>query len=59
MYAIRSYYVIDVDIDAAVKQAVERYDDDLRGLLRQEKVRYNGVSHDAEQVTAKFSYNFV
>ncbi len=49
------HVVIDVDIDAAVKQAVERYDDDLRSLLRQEKVRYNGVSHDAEQVTAKFA----
>jgi preprotein translocase subunit SecD len=49
------HVVIDVDIEAAVGQAVERYDDDIRGQLRQEKLRYVGVSHDDLGVTVKFT----
>ena len=34
------HVLIDVDMDAAVAQARERYTNDIRTLLRKEKVRY-------------------
>lgn len=34
------HFLMEVDMDAAVSQAVERYVGDLRTLLRQEKIRY-------------------
>jgi preprotein translocase subunit SecD len=49
------HVLIDVDIEAAVKQSVARYDDDIRNRLRQERLRYLGVSHDDHAVTVKFS----
>jgi preprotein translocase subunit SecD len=48
------YVLIDVDMDAAVQQAVERYTDDIRTLLRNEKVRYLGVSSKGDAVLVKF-----
>ena len=48
------YVLIDVDMDAAVQQAVERYTDDIRTLLRNEKVRYLGVTNKDNAVLVKF-----
>ncbi len=48
------HVLIDVDMDAAVHQAVERYSGDIRGLLRNEKVRYLGVTREGDQVMVKF-----
>jgi len=38
------HVLIDVDMDAAVKQATERYAGDIRTLLRNEKLRYVTVA---------------
>ena len=48
------YVLIDVDMDAAVQQAIERYTDDIRTLLRNEKVRYLRVSNEGDAVLVKF-----
>ncbi len=48
------HVLIDVDIDAAVKQAVERYQSDIRTALRKEKIRYVTVTQQGSSVMAKF-----
>jgi preprotein translocase subunit SecD len=48
------HVLIDVDIDAAVAQARERYTNDIRTLLRKEKVRYLSVGTDGERIIIKF-----
>jgi preprotein translocase subunit SecD len=48
------HVVIDVDIDAAVDQALERYLGDARTQLRDNKVRYLSVSREGGSIVAKF-----
>ncbi len=48
------HVLIDVDMDAAVKQAVERYAGDIRTLMRNEKLRYVTVSKGDSSVSIKF-----
>lgn len=48
------HVLIDVDMEAAVNQALERYTGDIRILLRKEKVRYLTVTKDRGQVVVKF-----
>lgn len=40
------HFLLEVDMDAAVKQAEERYNDDVRLSLRNEKIRYQSVTKD-------------
>ena len=37
------HFLLEVDMEAAVRQAEERYVNDLRSLLRKEKIRYKSV----------------
>jgi preprotein translocase subunit SecD len=48
------HVLIDVDMDAAIMQAVERYSGDIRTLLRTEKLRYTSVSQKGEELIIKF-----
>ncbi len=48
------HVLIDVDIDAAVKQALERYQGDIRTLLRENKLRYVTVAKKGSAVLVKF-----
>jgi len=48
------HVLIDVDMDAAVDQALERYTGDIRTLLREEKVRYVTVTRAQGRVSVKF-----
>ena len=48
------HVLIDVDMDAAVDQALERYTGDIRTLLRNEKVRYLTVTRGQGRVRVKF-----
>ncbi len=48
------YVLIDVDMDAAVEAAVERYTGDIRTLLRGEKIRYITVSRQGTEILVKF-----
>jgi len=48
------HVLIDVDMEAAVNQAMERYTGDIRILLRKEKVLYLTATKDRGQVVVKF-----
>ena len=43
------HFLMEVDVDSAVKQAEERYIGDFRGLLRENKVRYARVVRYANE----------
>jgi preprotein translocase subunit SecD len=49
------YFLMEVDMDAAVRQAEERYTGDLRSLLRDQKIRYQSVEHTPQGVEIKFA----
>ena len=46
------HFLMEVDVDAAVKQAEERYISEFRGLLRENKVRYANISRVAGEAGA-------
>jgi preprotein translocase subunit SecD len=48
------HFLLEVDMNAAIKQAQDRYEGEFRGELRQARIRYLGVSRDAEGVSVKF-----
>ncbi|NOU21204.1 MAG: protein translocase subunit SecD, partial [Methyloglobulus sp.] len=47
------HFLLEVDMDAAVKQAEERYTEDLRLALRDAKIRYLSVAKDSEFIKVK------
>jgi len=48
------HVLIDVDMETAARQAVDRYGDDIRTFLREEKLRYTTVRIDGNQVKVVF-----
>ncbi|MCF7970645.1 MAG: protein translocase subunit SecD, partial [Methylococcaceae bacterium] len=44
------HFLLEVDMDAALKQAEQRYNDDIRLALRTAKIRYKSVSFDSGAV---------
>ncbi len=48
------HVLIDVDMDAAVKQSMERYTSDIRTLMRKNKLRYSKVAQSIDTVTVSF-----
>ncbi|MCU7892619.1 MAG: protein translocase subunit SecD [Candidatus Thiodiazotropha sp. (ex Ustalcina ferruginea)] len=49
------HVLIDVDMEAAIEQAAERYSSDIRTLLREKKLRYIRISRENDQVMVKFN----
>ena len=49
------YFLLEVDMDAAVKQAIERYAGDLRTLLRENKIRYSQIRTENDGVRLMLS----
>ncbi len=49
------HVLIDVDMDAAVEQALERYTGDIRTELRNEKIRYLTVLRDKDRIAVRFN----
>jgi preprotein translocase subunit SecD len=49
------HVLIDVDMEAALEQAAERYSSDIRTLLREKKLRYIRISREGDQVVVKFN----
>jgi preprotein translocase subunit SecD len=47
------HFLLEVDMDAAVKQAEERYTEDLRIALRDKKIRYLSVSKEGGFIKLK------
>ncbi len=48
------HVLIDVDMDAAVTQAVERYTGDIRTLLRNDRIRYLTVGYEDDRIQVRF-----
>ncbi len=48
------HFLMEVDMDAAVKQSAERYASDLRTLLRDKKIRYVTIKRTQPGVEIKF-----
>ena len=48
------HVLIDVDMDAAIKDKVEAYTGDVRSTLRKAKIRYLTVKADANGINVKF-----
>jgi preprotein translocase subunit SecD len=48
------YFLLQVDMKAALDKAAERYVTDLRGLLRDKKIQYAGVSREGQDVVIRF-----
>ena len=44
------HFLLEVDMDAAVKQAEDRYNDDIRLALRTAKLRYQSVAKDKDTI---------
>jgi preprotein translocase subunit SecD len=49
------HVLIDVDMDAAIVKSMERFEENIRALLRKNKVRYSSVSHEGDTVVLKFN----
>ncbi|MCW8983116.1 MAG: protein translocase subunit SecD [Gammaproteobacteria bacterium] len=48
------HFLLEVDMDAAVTQAVARYVDDIRSTLRDKKIRYLTINNRDDQVEVRF-----
>lgn len=48
------HFMMQVDMEAAVRQAEERYAEDIRSLLRESKIRYLSVDRDNQTILVKF-----
>jgi preprotein translocase subunit SecD len=48
------HFLMEVDMDAAVEKALERYSSDLRGVLRKAKVRYISIRARDDALLVKF-----
>ncbi|MCW8958189.1 MAG: protein translocase subunit SecD, partial [Gammaproteobacteria bacterium] len=48
------HFLMEVDMDAAISQANERYVSDIRALLREDKVRYLTISAENNRVEVRF-----
>jgi preprotein translocase subunit SecD len=48
------HVLIDVDMEAALDKALERYTDEIRTALREEKIRYLTVTREQGQIEVRF-----
>jgi preprotein translocase subunit SecD len=48
------HFLLQVDIPAAIRQAEERYAEDIRSLLRENKIRYGAVERENQAISVKF-----
>ena len=49
------HFLMQVDMPKALEKAAERYQGDIRTLLREKKVRYGGISREGESVVVRFN----
>ncbi|MDP2433096.1 MAG: protein translocase subunit SecD [Pseudomonadota bacterium] len=48
------HFLLQVDMPKALEKAAERYQGDIRTLLRENKVRYTGIGREGDRVDVKF-----
>jgi len=48
------HFLMEVDMQSAVKKALSRYESEFRGFLRKQKIRYLGVAREGDHILLKF-----
>ena len=48
------HFLVQVDMKAAVDQAIERYTGDIRAQLREKRIAYSGVSREGQSAQVRF-----
>jgi preprotein translocase subunit SecD len=48
------HFLMEVDMDAAVRKALERYSGDLRTILREKKLRYLSIRVEGDKLVVRF-----
>ncbi len=48
------HFLMEVDMDAAIQKAMQRYSSDLRTVLRKAKVRYTSIRESGDKLVIKF-----
>jgi preprotein translocase subunit SecD len=49
------HFLLQVDMKAAANKSVERYLGDVRGLLRDKKIYYSGLTREGDRITLRFN----
>ena len=49
------HFLLQVDMKAAANKSVERYMGDVRGLLREKKIYYSGLTREGDRVAIRFN----
>ncbi|MDR9497586.1 MAG: protein translocase subunit SecD [Hydrogenovibrio sp.] len=44
------HFLMDVDMEAAIAKTYERYVDELKAVLREERIRYLGLTHEDDEL---------
>jgi len=48
------YFLLQVDMKAALTKKVESFTNDIRGTLRDKRIQYTGVTRDGQTITVRF-----
>jgi preprotein translocase subunit SecD len=48
------HFLLQVDMKGALSKSLDRYSVDIRGSLREEKIRYKGLDREGSQIIIKF-----
>ena len=48
------HFLLQVDMKGALSKSLDRYSIDIRGSLREEKIRYKGLGREGSQIIIKF-----
>ncbi|TFH12799.1 MAG: protein translocase subunit SecD [Nitrosomonadales bacterium] len=48
------HFLLQVDMKGALSKSLDRYSADIRGSLREEKIRYKGLTKEGSQIIVKF-----
>ena len=49
------HFLMEVDMDAAIEKSLERFAGEIRGFLREEKVRYKAVQASSSKISVRFA----
>ena len=49
------HFLLQVDMKAAANKSVERYVGDVRGLLREKKIYYSGLTREGDRIMVRFA----
>ena len=48
------HFLMQVDMKAALTKKVETYTNDIRGMLRDQRIQYSGIAREGQAVTVRF-----